>query len=76
MAEHRITSNWPLCIVAMILMYPLSFGPVSHLVYKGYLPRALWSVYQPVIRVTRVTPQPIRKWTQSYHGWWLFGHSA
>ena len=68
-------SRWPTYLavgmVLLLVLYPLSAGPVDWLVQNGYLsPRAaIYSAYIPLVRFADLFP-PLRDVLNWYVNWW------
>lgn len=75
MEEKRKPKPWWMWLViglALLLAYPLSFGPLQVLVLDGYLPAALYKLYAPVLWLARLDPiGPSTRWYWIYVGWWI-----
>lgn len=64
MTDERKKTKWPLALLVMLLLYPLSIGPATWLEQHNYLPSAVMRVYQPFwnIRVDAGPGRLLRRW--------------
>ena len=76
MADERKRRWWPLVILALLVLYPLSTGPAYSLVGRGYFDKsdwiipAVWAFYAPLDSMTDAFPstKPILDWHDSLWG--------
>lgn len=64
--RHRGHAWLVWALFAILVVYPLSTGPVFRLVVAGYLPKEIVECYEPLKPFTRV---PIAK---AFFEWYLF----
>lgn len=76
--HRRIGRSWWLAIVAIILIvYPLSYGPVGWMLITGRMPALLvvpldW-FYAPLGWALRSGPQPVLDLFNRYMSYWVAG---
>jgi hypothetical protein len=66
-------SSWGARVVfalMLLLLYPLSVGPVAWLTAHGYLPGFVVYVYMPLQGLYMALPAPIREAFDAYVQWW------
>ncbi len=77
MSEDKQRSNhttaWIVTLIALPVLYVLSWGPVLGLNYNDRIPDAAWpwlvKFYQPVIWLNH--NGPLQKPLEAYNRWWM-----
>jgi hypothetical protein len=57
--------------LSMVLLYPLSLGPVTRLVNEDWCPEGVGYLYVPLVLVVESLPAPMRSGFDSYIDLWL-----
>jgi len=71
--SHRLR-NVVAVVLVLVVLYPLSYGPVMWLSYHGYLKAVsehfIIAVYKPTEVMIEPLPDPIRRAYFDYMLWW------
>lgn len=63
--------RWALAVIAFLVGYPLSLGPLQRLVVDNHLSAWLYTLHAPLIWYIRNEPHVVTRWYWSYLNWWI-----